>query len=468
MSSCNNSNVLPASFRDPSGFMFEHNGVLFRQVNESCRGSYDCLLASGLYSRLVSKGWLVDHQEVNDPGIGKGEAYKVLCPRKIPFISYPYEWSFSQFKDAALLTLDIQLTALDYDMTLKDASAYNIQFDHGRPVMIDTLSFERYQEGKPWVAYRQFCQHFLAPLALMAKKDVRLGRLLTSYIDGIPLDLACNLLPGLTRFSPGLAMHLHLHSKTQKAYSETGPTQDARKKRSIAVSRNGLVGIVQGLRKAVTKLDCKLGATEWGDYYDSTNYSQDAFETKKALVRQYLEAVEPRMVWDLGANIGVFSRVAGQMGVYTVSFDIDPAAVNSNYRQMRDNHEQNLLPLLLDLTNPSPGLGWGGMERCSLFQRSPVDCVMALALVHHLAISNNVPLSRLASFFDRLCSHLIIEFVPKQDSQVQRLLVSRKDIFDAYDQPHFEAAFSPYFKIRRSEVIKDSLRVLYLMQRHEG
>ncbi|WP_291322893.1 hypothetical protein [Desulfonatronospira sp.] len=450
--------------------MFEQDGVLYRQINEQGRSDYEQMMQSGLYARLTRNGFLVQHEEVAKEklGLDTDQTYRILQPARINFISYPYEWSFSQLKDAALLTLDIQLTALEHGMTLKDASAYNIQFEHGLPIMIDTLSFESYQEGQAWVAYRQFCQHFLAPLALMAKKDVRLGRLLTNYIDGIPLDLACILLPCSTRFSPGLALHLHIHARTQRAYSETLPDKSRGKSRARAVSRTGLAGIVQGLRRTVNKLNCRFRASEWGDYYDSTNYSRAAFETKRSLVRQYLETVKPSRVCDLGANTGEFSRVASEMGSYTVSFDIDPVAVDMNYRQVRTKKEHNLLPLLQDLTNPAPGLGWESRERCSLIQRGPVDCVMALALVHHLAISNNVPLDKLASFFDKLCTYLIIEFVPKQDSQVQRLLASRDDIFDAYDQAHFEAAFSRFFSIRRSEVIRDSYRVLYLMKKIEG
>jgi hypothetical protein len=458
-------NRLPASFRDPSGYIYEQEGVLYRQVNHAYREDYDLLMQSGLYNELADQGFLVRHEEVPDRASEYGTAYKVLCPDRIDFISYPYEWSFSQFRDAALLTLDIQLMAMGHGMSLKDASAYNIQFDHGRPVMIDTLSFEKYVEGRPWVAYRQFCQHFLAPLALMAKKDVRLGKLLLGYIDGIPLDLAGSLLPGSTWLNIGLALHLHVHARTQKAYSDSSDIKRRKKHKARNISKNGLTGIVQGLGRTVRKLECGLSGTEWGEYYKSTNYSDSAFKDKKDIVKGFLEIGGPSKVWDLGANTGVFSRLASEMGIFTVSFDIDPAAVDYNYRQIRKNRENNLLPLVFDLTNPSPGLGWDCRERDSLVQRGPVDCILALALIHHLAISNNVPLEKIASFFAGLCSSLIIEFVPKEDTQVQRLLASREDIFSDYDKQHFETIFSKYFKINRMNEIKDSSRVLYLMQK---
>ena len=456
--------ILPSSFRDPDGCLFGSDGDLFRAVNESYREDYGRLLKSGLYDALIERGWLIPHKEVD----AKKDvpAWLTIQPEPITFISYPYEWCFSQLKDAALLTLDLQLAALEHGMSLKDASAYNIQFHQGRPVMIDTLSFEKYVEGTPWAAYRQFCQHFLAPLALMAKTDVALNKLLIAHIDGIPLDLAGKLLPRSSWFNIGLLMHLHLHAMTQKKYSDNSASNNGSKGRPV--SKAGMIGIIQSLRNAVQKLVWRPGGTEWGDYYNITNYSDDAFGTKQKLVRRFLEKANPEQVWDLGANNGVFSRIAADLNVPTISFDIDPSAVELNYKTVRDKNEEKLLPLLLDLTNPSPSLGWNGNERDSFFQRGPTDCIMALALIHHLAISNNVPFHKIAEFFHNLCEYLIIEFVPKEDSQVQKLLSSRVDIFNEYDQAHFENVFSEYFTIERAEPITHSMRTLYLMQKRAG
>ena len=455
----------PASFRDPSGFIFTRGGVLFRQVNDVYRAHYEQFLASGLYNALVERGWLVEHEETDEPAADDQHAYKVLRPRQIDFISYPYEWAFSQLQDAALLTLDVQLLALEHDLSLKDATAYNVQFDASKALLIDTLSFEPYQEGRPWVAYRQFCQHFLAPLALMAHTDIRLNQLLRTYIDGVPLDLASRLLPGKTRWQPGLGMHIHLHARTQRAYSSTEGTQP---KRTVKVSRIGLTALLQSLRRLVAKLKWEPTGTEWGDYYQATNYTDSAFEHKQRLVAEYLQMVQPRQVWDLGANTGVFSRIASHCGAATIAFDIDPAAVESNYRAVKRDGGAQPLPLLLDLTNPSPGLGWAGAERDSLQSRGPVDCAMALALIHHLAISNNVPLSKVAEYLASLCDHLVIEFVPKSDSQVRRLLSTREDIFDEYVQSGFEAAFSRYFHTVRAESVQGTERTLYLMKKISG
>jgi len=454
-----------ASFRDPSGFVFERGGILYRQVNWLCQDDYDLLMNSGLYNRLTEKGMLIQHFEEDANEEATSDAYKVIRPERIQFISYPYEWCFNQIKDAALLTLDLQLAALEHGMSLKDASAYNIQFHQGHPVMIDTLSFERYVEGRAWSAYRQFCQHFLATLALMSKTDIKLNKLLIAHIDGIPLALASKLLPRSSWFNTGLLMHLHAHAMTQKAYSDTAASNNRKKQSARSVSKTGMIGIVQSLRNVVQKLDWQSGGTEWGDYYNITNYSDNAFGEKQKLVRQFLEKANPKQVWDLGANNGVFSRIATDLDIPTISFDIDPSAVEINYKTVKEKKEERLLPLLLDLTNPSPGLGWNGNERDSLFQRGPTDCIMALALIHHLAISNNLPFLKIAGFFYNLCEYLIIEFVPKEDSQVQKLLSSRVDIFKDYDQPHFESVFSKYFNIQCAKPIINSERTLYLMQK---
>ncbi|MFH1524179.1 MAG: class I SAM-dependent methyltransferase, partial [Chloroflexota bacterium] len=430
-----NKQALSASFRDPSGFLFTQDGVLYRQVNQVYADDYTRMIDSGLYAKLVKTGLLIPHTELDVPPADKKLAFKVLRPERVPFISYPYEWSFGQLKAAALATLSIQKRALRLGMSLKDASAYNIQFYNGRPTLIDTLSFETYQEGEPWVAYRQFCQHFLAPLALMAYRDVRLSQLLRVYIDGIPLDLASGLLPTRTRWNFGLVTHIHLHASAQKRCANVA-VSEARGGRKM--SKEALLGLVESLRATVRKLEWKPVGTEWADYYAANNYTDAAFEHKKALVGDWLTRIESKTVWDLGANVGAFSRIAAETGANVISSDIDPAAVEVNYRLVKENKEQNLLPLVLDLTNPSPALGWENRERDSFLERGPVDAVLALALVHHLAISNNVPLERVAEFFAKCGKWLIVEFVPKSDSQVQKLLRSRKDIFGEYTRAGFE------------------------------
>jgi hypothetical protein len=454
---------VPASFRDPCGFLFYRDGQLYRQVNVAYQAHYDQLLSSGLYQQLVDASLLIPHREVEIEAAEPATVYKIIQPERVPFVSYPYEWCFSQWKDAALTTLEIEKKALEHGMSLKDCSAYNVQFRRGKPVFIDTLSFETYREGEPWVAYRQFCQHFLAPLALMSYCDVRLGQLFRVHIDGFPLDLASQSLPARTRLNFGLLSHIHLHARSQRHFAARSVDVSSRR-----VSRMAFLGLIDSLERAITKLTWRPEGTEWVDYLDDTNYSERARQHKERLVSEFLERTEGGLIWDLGANVGSFSRVAAGKGMLTISADVDPGCVEVNYLRCRKEEESRVLPLLVDLTNPSPGIGWAHKERLSLVERGPADAVLALALLHHLAISNNLPFDNIASFFAQICHWLLIEFVPKGDSQVQRLLSSREDIFADYRRDSFERAFGEYFLIRDSRAIQDTERVLYLMERRGG
>ncbi|CAB1065080.1 hypothetical protein D1BOALGB6SA_9877 [Olavius sp. associated proteobacterium Delta 1] len=446
------------SFRDPSGFIFLKDDQIYRQINTIYKEDYDHLMDSGLYQILTDANLLIPHEESNLELASSSDAYKVIKPQRIPFISYPYEWCFSQLKAAALLTIAIQKIALEYGMSLKDASAYNIQFVGGAVVYIDTLSFERYQEGSAWVAYRQFCQHFLAPLALMSLKDIRFSQLCRIYLDGVPLDLASSILPKRSRFNFSLLSHIHLHAKSQKHFADITIDRDQAK-----LSRRSFLGLIDNLEAAINKMKWQPRDTEWGDYYEDTIYSDEDMRQKKQFVAEAINKINPDSVWDLGANTGYFSRVAGQKGIPTIAFDIDPAAVEKNYLECIAASEANLLPLLIDLTNPSPSIGWQNKERMSLMDRGPVDAALALALIHHLAISNNVPLHDIADFFHLICHFLIIEFVPKSDPQVQKLLSTREDVFPDYTQAVFEEKFNDFFEIKFSMPVGKSKRILYHM-----
>ena len=460
--------IVSSSFRDPSGFVFrDQRGVLLRQVNRVYEKDYRCLMDGGLYRDLVADGLLVRHEEVDLEKRLTDQALAVIEPQEVEFISYPYEWSFSALKDAALLTLDIQRRAMKFDMSLKDASAFNIQFSSGRLVFIDTLSFERYSDGEPWIAYTQFCRHFLAPLALMAKTDIDLGRLLTLDVDGVPLKLASRLLPRRSWLNFGLLIHLHTHAWMIDRYSNTAGNKPAPAK-SVRMPRAKLLLLIDNLERTVQKLKWNARNTEWADYYQDNSYTTEGAEQKQRIVSRYLQKCDPKTAWDLGANTGEYSRLATKMGATTVAFDIDPACVEANYLASKENKDSHMLALRQDLTNPSPAIGWAHEERKSLADRGPVDVVMALALIHHLAIGNNLPLVMIARFFSQLGRRLIIEFVPKTDPQVERLLRSREDIFSEYTQADFEAAFRQYFDIIESEGAGHDGRVVFLMQRREG
>ena len=419
-------------------------------------------MKSGLYHNLVRNNLLIPHKEVKSVPFQSKQAYKIIQPEPVSFISYPYEWCFSQLKNAAFATLEIQKKALEYEMSLKDASAYNIQFCENQPALIDTLSFEKYKKGKPWVAYRQFCQHFLAPLALMSHTDIHLNKLAAIFIDGIPLDLASKLLPFKTRFNFSLFLHIHMHSKTQERFSDKHLHEKYKSQKTM--SELSMHGLIDSLKTAIKKMKYNPDKSHWVNYYKDNNYYSKSFEHKKQIVGDFLKKTKPEIVWDMGANTGVFSRIACGSGVHVIAFDMDPDVVEINYRECIKNKETYLLPLVIDLNNPSPNIGWANTERMTLMERGPGDTVMALALLHHLAVSNNLGFSKIAEFFSSICKSLIIEFIPKDDSQVQRLLSSREDIFPDYNQKYFEKIFRNYFHIKESGKIKDSKRIIYLMK----
>lgn len=451
-----------ASFRDPSGYVYrDDQGRLCRQVNSCYMDHFRLLFTSGLYQELTTAGLMVEHS-----GSDSKEAQSALIfPREIPFVSYPYEWPFSMLKEAALLTLRIQKRAIERGLSLKDASAYNVQFEGTQPIFIDTLSFEPLQSDRPWVAYAQFCRHFLAPLALMSRTDVRLSRLLTGFIDGVPLDLAVRMLPRRSFFNLGLFMHLRLHASAVSKHQQTQPSGPDAKASAARLSARGLQNLIEHLERTVQKLHWKPVGTEWVNYYQDNSYTEAMHQEKTRWVAETLQRLKPSTVWDLGANTGLYSRVARETGAYVVALDIDPGCVERNFLDGRERKEKQVLPLCMDLTNPSTGLGWAHQERRSLTARGPAECILALALVHHLAIGNNVPFEVIADWFGQLGRQVIVEFVPKDDPQTQRLLRSREDVFPEYTQQHFEKAFGKHFRAVNQQSVPGSGRILYHFQK---
>ena len=445
------------SFRDPAGFLFWRGGEVFRCVRPVYETQFREATSRGLYAASIAQGLMLPFTTGYAPPDDE-PCVAVLKPRQLTQITYPYEWSFEQLKDAAALTLKLHMLALERGMVLKDASAYNVQMVDGAPCFIDHLSFDLLSEHGMWPAYGQFCRHFLAPLALMSRVDLNLNKLLELYIDGVPLDLAAKLLPISTRLSLGLYMHLHLHARLVSKHG------GARKKvAGRQISAEQLAAIAKSLLALVSGLEPKAARTEWGDYYSDTNYSDRSFAAKKRWIREMVAKVRPRRMWDVGANDGTFSHLVKDLAGEIVSMDIDPVAVGRNYRACRSDGITNVTPLVIDVCNPSPATGFANRERASLADRGRPDLVIALALIHHLAISNNLPFADIAGYFASLADHLVIEFVRKSDSQVERLLLNRPDIFDGYTEDGFKSAFGARFTIVEERPIPGAERTLYLM-----
>jgi hypothetical protein len=446
--------ALPSSYRDNDGFVFEQDGKIFRFIHPRYEEHYQFFLSSRLYDELVKKGLLLSHREITDQGSFDLPPGRVILPQQIPFISYPYEWSFDMWKDAALLTLQIALTALEKDMVLKDATPFNVQFLNGRPVFIDTLSFEKYQDGKPWIAYRQFCECFLAPLLLMHYCHPGTDKLFMAYPGGIPLDLLVSLLPKKARWNLDTYLHVYLQARfLGNGNNKTGKAQHLPKQK--------LRVLFTGILNYVSKLSLKKTRSTWDDYYTGTILGKAYLDAKTKLAASFLHELDYETVIDLGANDGHFSLLCKNKRV--VAIDADVNCINGLYNTIK-KERLDILPLVVNLVTPSPAIGWNNRERDSLSIRLKADLVMALALVHHLAIANNVPLAMIAEWLQPMGKYLLIEFVPKEDEKVQLLLQNREDIFTDYTLLYFKNIFEKYYSVVREERIGDTSRVLFLLK----
>jgi hypothetical protein len=444
-----------ASFRDHSGFIFYEGSKVFRTVSRSYKANYDHLINSGLYEELVKNGLMVAHDEMDGHDfLLREDIYKVISPEKVPFISYSGEWCFSQIKEAALVTLKVQQTALKYGMFLKDASSYNIQFWGSKAIFIDTLSFEIHVAGHPWVAYRQFCEHFLCPLLLISKVDDQFHKLLATSLDGIPLSLTAKLLPIRQKINPSILMHVVLHAQAQKKYQSNKIATT-----NSLFTKEYLIHLSKGLEKLIGKLEWK-SPTLWGTYYED-DVEKGYLKEKKQAVAKWINSEKPQNVWDLGANDGTFSKLASTLNIPVLSLDIDLGAVEKNYLEAKLESSSNILPLVFNFANPTPSYGWALKERKSLFERGKADMILALGLVHHMVITEGVPLDQISAFLSRICNVLIIEFIPKSDPKVIRLLQNREDVFIDYEEKAFLEIFSRNFRLKDSIHFENGERSLY-------
>lgn len=455
----NNQNA--SSFRDPSGFVFSEEGVVKRVIFPIYFKQYEALKNQGFFSKLFKSKLLITHEEVlvSDTQI-------IIEPEQIPFITYPYEWSFNQYKEAALLTLKLQKYALENNFSLKDASAFNVTFHKGSAVFIDTLSFDFYQENSPWRAYKQFITHFLGPLVLAHYHGAQSLKLMSNFIDGIPMNMLSSMLPLKTKLSPFLYSNIHLLAKFEDKHNEDISTDS----KTASLSKKSQLNIINSLYDYIKKLSLKEHS-EWGDYYNKTNYSDQAFIQKETIINGWIDRLHVKTLIDVGGNDGTFVRRIKSNISQALVCDIDNNAVDFNYKCIKQNKENNITPFVLDVLNPSGAIGFNNKERSSFLNRIKAfnpDVTLALAVIHHMSLSGNIPFSMSADFFSSFSKYLIIEFPKREDSWVTRLLNTKgefKDYFDSYNVKNFESDYSAFFQIESKIVIQDSERIMYLFKR---
>ena len=448
----------PASFRDPSGFVFRYEGKYYRQVNQCFKQNYILLKESGLYDRLVKKRKLIPHIELDENLSRSNEWYCTLLPEQIPFLSWPYEWCFGQLKDAALLTLDILKEAIQHGMILKDATPFNIQFRNDRPVFIDTLSFEKYNETQPWIAYRQFTESFIVPLLLCVYRSPETLKLLQVYPDGIPLTLASKWLPWRSRLNFNVFLHVFLQTRLSKNPNLTPPDSPPFSRKKLLSIANNLSSFISGMQLTPVK-------TTWNNYYDETVLNEKYVNDKRSIVERWLKETPVKTILDAGTNTGLFANTAAAYAETVIAIDSDAGCINRLYAHCKQTGNSCILPLLIDICQPTPATGWHNEERNSFISRCKVDMMLALAIIHHLVIGKNISLQQVAKTFSSLTEYLLIEFVPKDDEKVKQMLLHRKDIFPHYTAKAFEDIFSSFFEILQKEKVGDTGRLLFLMKK---
>ncbi|GFZ78982.1 50S ribosomal protein L11 methyltransferase [Aquaticitalea lipolytica] len=453
-------NFHSSSFRDPSGYVFIEDGIIKRVIHPIYFEQYNKLTESGFFKVLFNNRLLIPHQELTYTN-----EQIVIQPNKVSFITYPYEWSFNQYKEAALLTLKLQKYSLEHGFSLKDASAFNITFHNGKAIFIDTLSFDFYAENSPWRAYKQFITHFLGPLVLSYFHGAQMLKLTSNFIDGIPVKMISSLLPFKTKLNPFLYSNIHLLAKLEEKHNED--YKGTSKKASL--SKKAQLNIIESLYDYIKKLELKE-TSEWGKYYSKINYSDSAFILKSEIINCWIATMKPKTLIDIGGNDGTFVRRINYKIEETLVCDIDNNAVDYNYKTLKINKEQSMLPFVLDVLNPSAAIGLNNKERFSFLDRikeyAP-DVTLALAVIHHMTLSGNVPFDKSAQFFSSFSKYLIIEFPKREDSWVKRLLNNKaefKEHFDFYNLEAFEKAYSKYFEIIENKAIDDSERVMYLLK----
>jgi SAM-dependent methyltransferase len=449
------------SFRDPAGYVFRDGQQLFRTVSDGFEPEYLSFRDSGLYGELIGDGLLVEHEEV-DPGLAPSPCARLLQIEQLPFVTYPWEWSTGQLRAAAELTLEIQHRALRQSLSLRDASAFNVQFRGHKPIFIDTLSFARTDLGRPWQAYGQFCRHFVGPLALRALVDPRLAELQQRYLDGIPLDLVSQLLPPRTKLSPGLALHVHAHARS------IGRSQrSVGRPREIAVTARALQGTVEQLRRLVRTLDGSKETSPWSEYeQELSHYPAEALALKRSTIKRWLHQVAPHRTVDLGSNRGEYAREAAGVGSDVLAIDGDHATVELTYAGLVDRPPPagSVTPIFGDLLNPSADVGWANEEREALTRRTNVDLVLALALIHHLAVQGEVPLEHVLVWLARHGRILALEWVPPDDAKVAEMLATRREHLRDYSESAFQQAVGSIGRTIEVVSLTASGRSLHLIE----
>lgn len=438
---------LPSSFRDPEGHVFFEEGKLKRKImTHAGRERMKCLLESDFYqthlsSDVISTSW-------------SGEE---LIHETVPVVTYPYEWSFDMLKEAALCQLTILEACIQNNFILKDGSAFNTLFHKGKMVFVDLLSIDTYQGGQIWEGYHQFCKHFLFPLLLQASNGLSFQPFWRGTLDGISLKDMRVLLNWRSLFSPAGFKHVFLQNALSSSVKKTTQSPS-----SITFSKQALLSFVHNLKQTVQGLHDKRKSSVWENYVSDNTYQTNDQQQKENFIQEHLAPLKPHQLIDLGCNTGHYSKLVTHFAQQVISVDYDPACIDVLYGVIKQDGtlQKSITPMVGNLVNPSPALGWDLNERENQLTRFQSDAFLALALIHHVCITENVPLDMFVAFLKQMGPYGVVEWVDKKDPMVHILLKNRRDIFQEYTWEHFQNCLQRYFKIEKVTPLNQGTRKL--------
>ena len=442
------------SFRDPAGKIFYHKDKVYRILNDEGKKRFEFLKKNELLQKLVNEKLVISSNQINSEILHSKEFLdkQILEHNKIHYISYPYEWSFQQLKDAAIHHLDLHLYLLNNNATLIDASAYNIQFIGNKPIFIDILSIKEYEDGEYWKAHKQFCENFLNPLILKSKKNINFNNWFKGNLEGITTKDLNSTLSFTNKISYNIFVQVvllnYLENKTIKDENINLSKVNKRK-----FPKKSYISILKNIKKLIKNLKIKKDKTIWGDYSKNNTYKIEEENEKKKIVKEFSKKFKFESLADLGCNDGVYSEICLENGCkQVVGFDYDLNAINNAFNSSKEKN-LNFLPLYFDASNPSPNLGWLQAERKGFLERANFSGMLSLAFEHHLAIAKNIPLDQVIKFLTNIAPRGLIEFVPKEDNTIKKMLSLKGDIFKDYNELNFKNILSKLSKIESEKTV---------------
>ncbi len=443
----------PGSFRDPASHVVFDGDRVLRLLDNRGLEAWKDLESTAFFTNAVETGRLISTTQLDQSPEGTAGA---LQHPQIPFISYPYEWTFSMLKDAALLQLDLLADALAEGITIKDATPFNIQFVDGSPVFIDIGSFEKYQDGEPWIGYRQFTRQFLFPLMLRAWADLPFQPWLRGDMEGPTAGEMKRILSGGKRMKPSALMHVSLQARMEERMSGGSARGDLK---AAGFTADLILTNVRKLHALIETLQWDHGVEGWSNYQSCDHVGRDR-ETKGEFLRAALGQSQPKRVIDLGANDGHFSAIAAETGALAIAVDGYEPVLEDLYSRSKG---KSIAVVVSELTNPSPAQGWAGQERPALMERANPDYVIAYGVIHHLIYTASIPPATVLDWLRSFDAPVALEYVSPDDAMVGKLTANKleQELHPERTEPEFRVLLEKGFDIRQERRLEGGTRVLF-------